>query len=371
MTIPTRSFDGVPGQRSAGTGGPNQLETDLDNLFNHLDPALHGIQTENIKDLNVTEAKIAANAVTEGKIGTGAVTETKIGAAAVTADKIGALAVTEAKINTAAVTADKIDTGAVTEDKIGAGAVSDTALGTRTISQTIADAFANTGVLTTLLSWIAKAIKSLVGADITNWYDVPPFTLTDAHAHTYVASAAHAASAISFTPTAEVASSTVQAAIAEIGVGFSLAATDKIYIGLSTDVVSSEVYKLRYSTDTSQFAAWNGSAWTVFMVPSTVTATGDMLYATSAGVIDNLPIGSTGQALVVNAAQPFWGESIQTLLNAKGKMLYSNDTAIPTALDIGNAGEVLTVVDGVPVWQEIVSSSTGSTLYMYQNYGGW
>ncbi len=76
-----------------------------------------------ILDLNVTEAKIAANAVTAGKIGTGAVVEAKLGTGAVTADKIGAGAVVEAKLGAGAVTADKIGAGAVVAAKLGAEAV--------------------------------------------------------------------------------------------------------------------------------------------------------------------------------------------------------------------------------------------------------
>lgn len=48
--------------------------------------------------------------------------------------------------------------------------VTDTKLGNRTVDQAIADAYANTGTLTQLLSWIVKTILAMKGS-VTNWYD--------------------------------------------------------------------------------------------------------------------------------------------------------------------------------------------------------
>lgn len=92
-----------------------------------------GIQTVNITDNAVTQAKIASSAVgtnqiadgavTAGKIATGAVTETKLDNSAVTANKLATNAVTTDKINTGAVTETKIANGAVTVDKMSAAAL--------------------------------------------------------------------------------------------------------------------------------------------------------------------------------------------------------------------------------------------------------
>lgn len=80
------------------------------------------INTDWIKDVAVTEAKLATGAVTADKIGAGAVTENKIANGAVTTDKLANDAVTTDKIADDAVTAAQIADGAVTPDKLSAGA---------------------------------------------------------------------------------------------------------------------------------------------------------------------------------------------------------------------------------------------------------
>lgn len=61
-----------------------------------------------------------------------------------------------------------------------AGAGTDTVLGNRTINQTLVNP-ANTGPLTSLLSWIAGRIKAITGA--TNWYDAPATSLQAVRTH--------------------------------------------------------------------------------------------------------------------------------------------------------------------------------------------
>ena len=63
----------------------------------------------------------------------------------------------------------------VTSSKILDGAVTDTKIGNRTIDQTLASPV-STGPITSLLSWIGRAIKDAKGT--TNWFDVPPANLT-------------------------------------------------------------------------------------------------------------------------------------------------------------------------------------------------
>ena len=65
---------------------------------------------------------------------------------------------------------DRINTG-MQSDNIANDAVTDNHIGDRTVDQTTAVAFANTGKLTQLLSWIVKDLFTLKGSGITNWYD--------------------------------------------------------------------------------------------------------------------------------------------------------------------------------------------------------
>ena len=69
--------------------------------------------------------------------------------------------------------------GGIGPDNIKAGAISDTLVGDRTIDPAIADAYSNTGTLTKLFSWLAKALKALKGT--TNWYDAPADTINNIH----------------------------------------------------------------------------------------------------------------------------------------------------------------------------------------------
>lgn len=107
MAIPTRTFSANVGQTSTGTRGPDQIETDLDALFNLFDPDKTGIDTENLKD----------------------------------------------------------------------GAATDAIIGDRTVNQAIATAYANTGTLTQILSWIVKTILAMKGT-VTNWYDAGAATVS-------------------------------------------------------------------------------------------------------------------------------------------------------------------------------------------------
>lgn len=118
-----------------------------------------------VKDLGITEGKLAAGAVTEGKIGSGAVTESKIGSGAVTATKLGAdavitskiadLNVTEGKLASNSVTDSKIATGAVTEGKLGTGAVTEAKIGTGAVT---VDKIGSGAVTSGKISMIATAV---------------------------------------------------------------------------------------------------------------------------------------------------------------------------------------------------------------------
>lgn len=83
----------------------------------------NSVTTNKLVDGSVTEPKIASNAVTTVKILDSAVTTNKINNLAVTTAKINDLAVTDAKLAANAVTTVKILDGAVTEPKLAANAV--------------------------------------------------------------------------------------------------------------------------------------------------------------------------------------------------------------------------------------------------------
>ena len=109
------------------------------------------IQTAEVDDLAITEAKLAAGAVTAAKIGDGAVVEAKL----------GALAVTEGKIAAGAVTAAKIGDGAVTTAKVNL-------LGTPPASAS-APGTAGTVVFDATSVYFCIATDTWVKADIATW----------------------------------------------------------------------------------------------------------------------------------------------------------------------------------------------------------
>ena len=81
------------------------------------------VGTTEIEDNAVTTAKIASQTILGSRMGSNSVGSRVIAAGAVIAGKIGPLAVQEGNIGNAAVTAGKINNGAVTEGKLGALAV--------------------------------------------------------------------------------------------------------------------------------------------------------------------------------------------------------------------------------------------------------
>lgn len=63
MAKPTRTFSASIGQASTGTAGPDQIETDLDAIFNMFDPSEDGIDTENLCNDAVTDLIIGNRTV--------------------------------------------------------------------------------------------------------------------------------------------------------------------------------------------------------------------------------------------------------------------------------------------------------------------
>jgi hypothetical protein len=71
--------------------------------------------------------------------------------------------------------------GTLSTLSIKTNSVTDNKLGNRTLDQNIGTTASNTGTLTSLLSWLVKHVKSILGT--TNWYDAPPTNLTTVSSH--------------------------------------------------------------------------------------------------------------------------------------------------------------------------------------------
>ena len=84
--------------------------------------------------------------------------------------------------------------------------------------------------------------------------------------------------------------------------------------------------------------------------PSTLTTTGDILYASSAQVAARLAIGSTNQALGVTGGVPAYQASSKSTLTTTGDIIYASAANTPTRLGIGSTSQVLTVASGIPSW---------------------
>lgn len=81
-SVPSLLFNGVPGQPSTGTGGPDQIEADLAALRKVINPGETGggIDDTNIQDLGITgSTKLKNLSVTAEKMADGSVTDAKIG----------------------------------------------------------------------------------------------------------------------------------------------------------------------------------------------------------------------------------------------------------------------------------------------------
>ncbi|WP_333593593.1 tail fiber protein [Anaerospora hongkongensis] len=93
------------------------------------------------------------------------------------------------------------------------GAATDLVIGNRIITDTVTAA-AGSDTPTNLWSKLGNMIKQITGK--ATWWTPPATTLEAANTHITAATGAHAASAISLTPTGDVSANTVQAGIAEL-----------------------------------------------------------------------------------------------------------------------------------------------------------
>ena len=90
--------------------------------------------------------------------------------------------------------------------------------------------------------------------------------------------------------------------------------------------------------------------------PSTLTTTGDILYASSAQVAARLGIGSTNQALGVTGGVPAYQASSKSTLTTTGDIIYASAANTPARLGIGSSAQVLTVASGIPSWATVAAS---------------
>ena len=102
--------------------------------------------------------------------------------------------------------------------------------------------------------------------------------------------------------------------------------------------------------------------------PSTLTTTGDILYASSAQVAARLAIGSTNQALGVTGGVPAYQASSKSTLTTTGDIIYASAANTPARLGIGSSAQVLTVASGIPSWA--TASSGSMTLLTTTNLSG-
>lgn len=93
--------------------------------------------------------------------------------------------------------------------------------------------------------------------------------------------------------------------------------------------------------------------------PSTLTTTGDILYASSAQVAARLAIGSANQALGVSGGIPAYQASSKSTLTTTGDIIYASAANTPARLGIGSTGQLLTVASGIPSWATAAVSYVG------------
>lgn len=98
--------------------------------------AANAVTTTEIADSSISTPKIVSGAITAGTISTGAVTADKVLANAITAGKIASGAVTTDKLDANAVTAAKIAANTITASQIAAGTVTATEIASNTITGT-------------------------------------------------------------------------------------------------------------------------------------------------------------------------------------------------------------------------------------------
>ena len=93
------------------------------------------------------------------------------------------------------------------------------------------------------------------------------------------------------------------------------------------------------------------------------TTLGDIEYRSSTSNTNTrVGIGSSGQALTVVAGVPSWAASATSTLTTTGDTLYASAANTLARLGIGSTGQVLTVAGGVPSWAAAGGTLTLATI---------
>jgi hypothetical protein len=185
--------------------------------------------------------------------------------------------------------------------------------------------------------------------------------------------------------------------------------TNGTFLGISGGVLG--FYNTPTSGTVTSFSSGNLSTWfnTSVANPTTTPALtfsptgtkGDVLYFSANNTAANLPIGASGQALMVSGGVPVWADvsgtgtvtdvtsgDLSTWFNvsvanptttpaftfsptgAKGDIPYYSAVNTASNLGIGSSGQLLTVVAGVPAWANPATSGT-VTSFSAGNLSTW
>ena len=91
-----------------------------------------------------------------------------------------------------------------------------------------------------------------------------------------------------------------------------------------------------------------------------VNAKGDLIVATADNTVTNVAVGTNNHQLLADSAQTAgvkWGPSPTSTLTTTGDILYASSANTLARLGIGSTGQALTVSGGVPAW---ATPTTGS-----------
>lgn len=112
---------------------------------------------------------------------------------------------------------------------------------------------------------------------------------------------------------------------------------------------------------------YNGSAWVeIVTAASPLTTKGDLYtYSTTDA---RLPVGTNNQLLLADSTQTTglkWAPSATSTLTTTGDLLYASAANTLARLGIGSTGQVLTVSGGVPTWAAAAGGSSFAGCYAY------